>query len=640
MTAVAGLVYGGSRRPSAVDLERLLVPAVHPGSRPLGTWADGRAAVGASVLPFTAEDLDGEQPVLTEGARVVFAGRLDNRDELVATLGCERFVPDAELAAAAYTRWAQDCPSHLVGSFALVVWDVRQERLFCAVDHLATRTLFYTRRADVFAIGSTLRQVRPVGGDELDEGYLLATQCMPTGAPLQSERTPFVGIKRLLGGSALVVDRDLSVRTWRYWRPEELPELKASTADLGEQLLERLRLAVRAQSRSHGKVMCTLSGGLDSSTITGLVSGLARTSDLPAKGFEAVSLVFGRGSEADEREYRHYAERHNGIEAAEIDGGECWHFRDIGPDGIAPPADEPFVSYAAFGETRQFALAAQKTDCNVVLFGHGGDELMSGSEYFVADLLARGRFMSAWRRSRELSALSNRNHRSSFTRLALGPLLASTSRRRAGIRWDGRSDEWDSYWYRPPAPPWLVVDDRRRRLVEEVWEEVTTVGTRPIARAHELSWIRAASLAPALNDSVFYPMGLEMRSPFYDRRVVELALSIPSGQKLRVVDGVRMTKLILRAAGRDVLPREIHERRTKASLSVGSANGLRREWSWIWNEGHLEVAERGLVDGELVAKALRSARLGRWENIAHLTSLIVLERWLRGLSDQRRSGGR
>jgi asparagine synthase (glutamine-hydrolysing) len=382
---------------------------------------------------------------------------------------------------------------------------------------------------------------------------------------------------------------------------------------------------VRAQSRSRRKLMCTLSGGLDSSTITGLATRLA------GKPVEAASLLFGSGTEADESAYRRIAEQRYGVTAIEIDGNECWQFRDIGPGEVSASADEPYISYSAYRETRQFAEAARDAGCDVVFFGHGGDELMAGSEYFLADLLARGRFAELWRRSRELAGLSlwNRTYASCLRSLAAGPVLASLFPRTAGIQWDGGAADLDRHWFKPPAPPWLTRDPARRAAVDGIWREVTTVGLRPYSRAHELSWIRAAGLAPALNDAVYYPMGLEMRAPFYDRRVVELALAIPGERKLRIEDGTRITKLVLRSAVRDLLPPEILSRRTKASLSVGSANGLRNEWTRIWNDGRFEVAECGLVEWEPLARALRAARMGQWQNIGQLASLVVLELWLR-----------
>ncbi|HEY3504063.1 MAG TPA: asparagine synthase-related protein [Actinocatenispora sp.] len=622
MSAIAA-VLSRDPAPTAVLVEQVTAPGRYPGSLPTGVAVDGPCGLGAAVLPATPEDTADAQPLTTDGLRVAFAGRLDNTDDLRALLGTPGGASDARLVAAAYRRWGVDCPTRLVGSFALLVWD--GERLLGAVDHLATRTLFWSRRAGRLVVASTLRQVLAgTPGTEDDEDYLLASLCLPTGAPLQSERTAYTGVQRLLRGHTLLAEPGGQVRTRRYWLPEELPERRESVAETGALLRDALTTAVRAQSRSVGPVMCTLSGGLDSSTVTGLVARLAADGRLPAPGYAAMSLAFGEGTEADEREYRRLAERHFGVTAVDVDGTAGWHFRHIAPGGTAPVPDEPFVSWSAYAETCGFADTATDAGCSTVLFGHGGDELWAGSEHFLADLVRRGRLAATWRRGRELAGIKNRTYASVLRKLALGPLVG-----RAGIRWDGGADDLDRYWYRPPAPPWLTADPRRRAAVEAIWRETTTLGTRPVSRAHELAWIRAASVAPVLNDGVFHPRGLDMRMPFYDRRVVELALSVPGERKLRVADGERVTKLVLREAARDVLPAGILARRTKASLSVSAAEGLRREWSRILGDGRLLVAERGLVDRDPVLRELRAARMGQWQNIGHLTALIVLELWLR-----------
>jgi asparagine synthase (glutamine-hydrolysing) len=636
MSTIAAVLRTAAREPSLEELRPMLEAGRYPGSLEPAAAGDDRCVVGACVLPLLDEDTLEPQPLGLQGIQVVFAGRLDNRAELAADLGVDAALPDARFAALAYQRWGLACPERLVGAFSMVVWDAPNERLFCATDHLALRPLFYSEAAQRFVVASTIRQVRAHGdvSGELDERFLLASLCVPTGPPLQSERTPYVGVTRLLRGSVLVVERDRRPRTWRYWRPEELAETAGTLDELGEELRARLETAVRAQSRSRKGLMCTLSGGLDSSTITGLASKLG------GKEVSAASLVFGSGTEADETAYRRLAEQRYGVTATEIDGNECWQFRDIGPGEVSVTADEPYISYSAYRETRSFAEAARAAGCDVVFFGHGGDELMAGSEYFLADLLARGRLAELWRRSRELAGLSlwNRTYASCLRSLAVGPVLASLSPSSAGIQWDRPAVDLDRHWYRPPAPPWLPGDPAHRAEVDAIWREVTTVGQRPYSRAHELSWIRAAGLAPALNDCVYYPMGLEMRAPFYDRRVVELALSIPGERKLRIEGGTRVTKLVLRSAVRDLLPPEILERRTKASLSVGSANGLRNEWSRIWNDGRFDVAERGLVEWEPLARALRAARMGQWQNIGQLASVVVVELWLRAnhVGEQRR----
>nr|MDT0663183.1 asparagine synthase-related protein [Micromonospora sp. DSM 115978] len=628
MSSVAAIAGRGSHRPTPHDIRALLAPGAYPGSRPR-VALDGPCALAVNVLSVTSEDTPEDQPVVGGGLGVL-AGRLDNREEVAAALGCVADgVSDAALAARAYRRWGVACPQRLVGAFALVVWDAERRVLFAATDHVGARPLYYAERSGTFFIASTIRQLRDGAGlgGGLDEAYMLARLAVPVAGPMHTTRTPYTGISRLLPGAAVLAEEGRPVRTWRYWRPEELPLGRGTVEEFGAALRERLEIAVRAQCRTRAKVMCTLSGGLDSSSITGLVARMARESTLPCRGFEAVSIVM-EDPEGDERPYREAAERHFGVEAIQIPAAECGHYRDIGPGGLAPPVDEPFIHYGAYAETRQLALAAEKTGCAVVLFGHGGDELLAGTDYFVADLIRRGRFGDAARHLRGVARRPNRTYASAFADSVLHPVWAALRpdapvvRRRRGVEPQG-------YRFEAVVPPWLPINRRRRRLIRDVYAEMTCVGTRPYARARDVDIIRCTGVAPVMNDCVFGPLGMEMRSPFLDRRVMELALATPAELRTAVVDAQRWTKLVLRAAMRDVLPAAITGRRTKAGFTSVAVDGVTSQWSRLANGGRFALADRGYVAAPALADALRASRMGYGDDDAHLPAAMVAELWLR-----------
>lgn len=636
MTTIAAILGRGNHAPTADSIDAILAPGTYAGSRPRSVL-DGPCALGASVLSVTAEDTAEDQPLADGGLRVVLAGRLDNREELSARLGVDGGIPDVAMAAHAYRRWGRASPERMIGAFALVLWDPERRCLFAATDHVGSRPLYYAERSGTFLIASTIRQLRDGAGagGELDEAYLLTLLTVPVIGPMHTTRTPYVGIRRILPGAALEVEQGRQARTWRYWRPEELPPARGTMREFGEALSERLETAVRVQCRTRDKVMCTLSGGLDSSSITGLVARMARESALPCRGFETVSIVLD-DPQGDERSYREAAERHFGVEAMQISGRECAHFRDVGPGGQAPPADEPFLHYAAYAETRQLALAAEKSGCSVVLFGHGADELLAGTDYFVADLIRQGRFGDAARHLGGVAQRPNQTYLSAFAGNVLHPVWAALRPGGPVVR-RRRTVEPRGYRFEAVLPPWLRVDRRRRKLIREVYREMTVVGTRPYARARDVDVLHSTGMAAVMNDCVFAPLGMEMRSPFLDRRVVELVLAMQAELKTAVIDGQRWTKLVLRSAMRDVLPQAITDRRTKAVFSSESVDGVNAEWSRIFNGGHFELGERGYVDTTVLADLLRASRMGHGDTDAHLTAAMVAELWLR---DQSESGDR
>src|SRR4051812_25169192 len=108
MSTIAAVLGTDSWRPRPADIERMIDRGRYPASLPSRAVVEERCALGAAILPLTREDTLDEQPVQLAGLRVGFAGRLDNRPELCAALGCDDDLSDARLAGLAYQRWDVD----------------------------------------------------------------------------------------------------------------------------------------------------------------------------------------------------------------------------------------------------------------------------------------------------------------------------------------------------------------------------------------------------------------------------------------------------------------------------------------------------------------------------------------------------
>src|SRR5690349_3439820 len=110
-----------------------------------GQWIAGAAGLGQRMLWTTPESLHESQPLRNRRGDLVLTtdARLDNRPELIAALGLGNRPPgqlsDGELLLAAYERWGEQCPGHLLGDFAFAIWDERRRILFAARDHLGIK---------------------------------------------------------------------------------------------------------------------------------------------------------------------------------------------------------------------------------------------------------------------------------------------------------------------------------------------------------------------------------------------------------------------------------------------------------------------------------------------------------------------
>ncbi len=163
MSGVVGLLSLDGAPVDARRLDRMCDAVRRRGPDGSATWTEGPVGLARSHLWTTPEEIGEAQPLAAtdDRFRIVTDARLDNREELAAQLRDDigtRSPSDAQLILAAYRRWGEDCPRHLVGDFAFLLWDARDRRLVGARDPLGVRLLHYCQ------IGETLVAATSVAG--------------------------------------------------------------------------------------------------------------------------------------------------------------------------------------------------------------------------------------------------------------------------------------------------------------------------------------------------------------------------------------------------------------------------------------------------------------------------------------------
>lgn len=236
------------------------------------TVARDRVVLRQRAVPTTLEAVGDVLPASFADGRYVlgFDGRLDNRIDLSRALGIERDagLPDSALLAAAWEKWRGGCPAHLLGDFALAVWDDREGSLTLACDQTTGgRPIFYHATGDRIAFSTSLAMLLSVP----DVPRALDPENLARAAQWHwpaDGRTYFRDIGQLPPGGRLrwsagryTVDR--------YWQPDWSRRVRyRRDADYVEAARELLDRAVAAHSRVIGPLVCELSGGLDSTAVT------------------------------------------------------------------------------------------------------------------------------------------------------------------------------------------------------------------------------------------------------------------------------------------------------------------------------------------------------------------------------------
>ena len=200
-------------------------------------------------------------------------GRLDNRTELATLLKLPpqylASLADDALLFKAFLHWGKDCLQHMIGDFALAIWDKTEQELFIARDQMGAKPLFYYQTDTHFFFASNVNAIKAVNTLTVNEKYLAFILGQKQ---LSAEVTCYTHLFRLLPAHYATVKNDVFKQV-RYWELQAQPEPHLTTdEDYYNRFQELFEEAVRCRTRSLYGVGCQLSGGLDSSAITMLAA--------------------------------------------------------------------------------------------------------------------------------------------------------------------------------------------------------------------------------------------------------------------------------------------------------------------------------------------------------------------------------
>lgn len=570
-------------RPVPCDLARAQLQAIaHRGEWEPRLWEAPGIALGHVNLPRTPEAerefLPSSDP--TDRYWITWDGRLDNRDELAGLLKLDaeraRQMTDADYVLAAYTKWQDECVHHLLGDWAVVIWDPQERRLFCAKDPLGWRQLYYAEAKGMLLIGSEPQQLF-AGGVVERIGNLDSMLRMLGNALQEPGATFYEGVHELPGAQLMTFGADGDRTADTYWSPPtEQPNRHKDPLAYVDEFDHLMGVATKARLRSNKPVASFVSGGLDSSYVTAVAARI----DPQIQAF----TLFAPGTKhLDERNYARIVAERSGIPLTEVDISDCWHLSSKWIPGEC--FDQPYVPGAG-ASLRKLASVAAESGAGVVLGGEGGDEWIRGVWYGspyrnVSSALAARQ----WGAARRI-AKANRDGRSVTGRLAAGlvelvsPKLATFAlARNHGYRWQNLFAPWVT-----PSAEWRSAESLNHpsnwpidRGVAATFEQLRSVLTP------EAGW---------RDRQVFAPNKLEARSPLYDLRLIEMLCGTP--EWVKYFAGVERS--LLRAALHRVSLSEIATRKTKGTYVELNRVGLRDQEFERFTRGIERTARaRGVV---------------------------------------------
>ncbi|MCX7848154.1 MAG: asparagine synthase (glutamine-hydrolyzing) [bacterium] len=622
MCGICGFVDRAGRIGEPVGvLRRMNDTMVHRGPDDAGWWVQGRT--GLAMRRLSIIDLEsGHQPMSNEDGTVwvVFNGEIYNfkevREELRGRGHEFRTRSDTEVIVHGYEEFGEEVWKRLDGMFAVALYDVGKDRLMLGRDRTGKKPLYYYDGGEAFVFGSELKAVLAFPGmrREIDkialQQYLLCHYVI-------TPRSIFKGIKKVPAGHYMVVERGEAKGPWAYWRYRFAdPPEERSEEEWLEMVDEALYKAVERRLEADVPLGVFLSGGVDSSLV---VAEMCR-----ARGAEGVhTFSVGLDDPAyDESRWSRWAARVMGTRHCElqlrVDG--MLEVLDVVMGNMDEPMGDSSIipTYVICKATREHV--------KVALAGDAGDEVFGGYPKYFAQRWAKGlervpRWVRRWAMEKPLSLLPSPDGS-----VLLGQGKVGAFFRYIDMHYALRNQLWVS-----PFTPGVVSELLGVRLEDEALAPIFGYAAGYEGPDDIVTRSMYMDFCTILHDDFNVKVdrasmlsSLEVREPFLDTGLIELAARMPSDLKVRGMQ----TKYLLKKLCTRYYPKEfVYRKKWGFGIPVKRwiRGALRRRFEETLGEGAVRAA--GLVDAGIVKRLLREHVSGAGDHAGALWNLFVLHEW-------------
>lgn len=563
----------------------------HRGPDDNGLWHRPERGVGIGNTRLSIIDIGGgRQPFVSHDGKiaVVQNGEIFNYIELAADLQREgvelRTHSDTEVILRLYEREGIEGLSKLNGMFAIAIDDARQDALYLVRDRIGVKPLYVADDGSRVLFGSEIKAFWPVKARASFPIDPEAIHHYLTFNYIPAPWTVYAGVKHVMPGTWMKFTRSAGAQVHRWWSLAEQCEEDHEFGDWSEEFMSILNDATRIRLRADVPWGAFLSGGVDSSTIVGL---MARYVERPVKTF-CIGFADPR---YDESAFAAEAARRFGCdhtsEIAELNMLDRW-------PKVLHHLDQPHGDASFMPTLRVSELAAKHV--KVVLTGDGGDELFAGYDKY-AQYFARPDVFSL---AAEAFQRSYFDSISLFTPEAKRALYRPALRERlAGI---------DSF--AAAAKPWFEEAQHFDRVNQALYLDMQLL-------------LSGNNLVKP--DRMGMAVSIEARTPFLDWRMMEFAFRSRGATKLDPVTADK--KHWYKRAAAPLIGGDLAYRK-KQMFTVPIGEWFRGD-CYPWLKGTLEGSDlmREWFEPAAVASMLERHRDGSANFTRELRAMVAMALW-------------
>lgn len=570
MSGITGINYLNRQPVEREQLARMVDILKHRGGDGGNIWHEGSIGLGHQMLWTTPESLREKLPAAKGKLAITADARLDNREELIPALGLAAYptknITDSDLILAAYEKWGELCPEHLLGDFAFGIWDGRNHSLFCARDYFGVKPFYYYHHpGKLFTFASEIKALLCLGEvprrlNEVRIGDYLE------GILEDKAITFYQDILRLPPAHSLTVSLT-GIKLREYWSLDPKYELKLDSGqEYAEAYLEVFTKAVRCRLRSAFPIGSALSGGLDSSSI---VCVAREHLQQPLKTF---SGIFESVRESDERPFINAVVEQGGIEPHYVNADRISPLVDI--EKVLWHQDEPiwtpnlFMHWGLYG-------SAQQQGVRIFLDGFLGDNVVCHGWEHLMDLAYDWRWLALYQEIKGIIMCHPEYSQQDKMEMLKQYLWQFNLKPRT-------PKTWHQIWRRlrqfkstiPQLSSKINPDFAQQIELLQRSQQLQLSTPQPpqaaIKRRYRDLIAGEIPLGLEISNKAASAFGIESRFPFTDRRLAELCLAIPGSQ--RIQDG--LSRMIVRRALVNHLPKKVCWRTGKGNLSYNFHRSL------------------------------------------------------------------
>ena len=629
MCGISGSYLSSRVSLSKDQSEKILERIKHRGPDDQGMYQDINNNINLFHTRLAIQDISslGHQPMLDYDKKIVlvFNGEIYNfhelRRELVKKGIKFRSSSDTEVLLKLYKEEGKEMLPKLNGIFAFALWDRSSKKLFLARDNLGVKPLYYSATKDNFYFASEIKALLPFLENEINlniesiQSYLSFLYC-------PGKDTPIKNVYKLLPGEAMIVQKGKIKNCWKWYslpfhkkKPEQILNQKKSI----DSVRTCLNKAVDRQMISDVPVGTFLSGGLDSSAIV----SFARKKNKDIKCFTIeVQGGLERGT-ADDFYYAKRVAKHLNVSLEVVSINSNKMAGDL--EFMIKTLDEPIADPAALN-VFYISKLARDHGIKVLLSGAGGDDLFTGyrrhyaltQEHWWSWLPLKIRnFLKDHSSKFNQSKLFNRR----ITRLFSGANLEGDERLVNYFSWIQREDLKKLYSLE------LRSSIEKSNSNNEMLKFLNDLSSDTTKLDRMLALDQQFFLADhnlLYTDRMSMATGVEVRVPFLDNDLVNLAYRIPNKYKQNGIHG----KWILKKALEGFLPQDVIYR-SKTGFGAPLRQWIRNDLRELLTDtlSIERLRERGLFDPKAVWKLIVDNNEGKIDASYTLLSLLCIEIW-------------